>query len=280
VQLQVEAQPRDGHAGWCLSVRDTGRGLSGEQCTQLFEPFNRLGAECDGIEGTGIGLAIVHHLVQLMGGAIEVSSRPAEGSEFRVWLRGAAQAEAAAEQSPQASVVADDAASRAPLSVLYIEDNPLNVLLVEELLSRREHTRLRCAPDGKSGVAAAHEMRPDLVLIDMQLPISTVSKCCAGCAATARSARHAASRCLPTRWLTTWPAPAPPASTTTGPSRSTLPSFWVASTRWRHAVRSKASRAGPRARSSGCEPDQVEAVVDVAADHQRLAREFVDTPAA
>ena len=170
VQLQVEAQPRDGQPGWCLVVRDTGRGLSGEQCTRLFEPFNRLGAERDGIEGTGIGLAIVHHLVELMGGAIEVSSRPGEGSEFRVWLRSAALAEVAAHESPQRSVVSDEAASRAPLSVLYIEDNPLNVLLVEELLSRREHTRLRCAPDGKSGVAAAHEMRPDLVLIDMQLP--------------------------------------------------------------------------------------------------------------
>ena len=67
-------------------MRDTGRGLSPEQQAHLYEPFNRLGAEREGIEGRGIGLMTVHHLVRLMGGRLQHQSRVGEGSEFRVWL--------------------------------------------------------------------------------------------------------------------------------------------------------------------------------------------------
>ncbi|MCI1113989.1 ATP-binding protein, partial [Stenotrophomonas maltophilia] len=83
---QVQPVAAAGVAGWELAERDTGRGLSAEQQAHLFEPFNRLGAERDGIEGRGIGLVTVRQLVQVMGGRLHLQSRVGEGSEFRVWL--------------------------------------------------------------------------------------------------------------------------------------------------------------------------------------------------
>ncbi|CAG1017650.1 partial two-component system, NarL family, sensor histidine kinase EvgS, partial [Burkholderiaceae bacterium] len=149
-------------------VRDTGRGLTSAQLERLFEPFNRLGAERDGIEGTGIGLTIVRTLVQHMGGSVEVQSSAGEGSEFRVWLP-RSRTEAAPEPA------ASDPAGPPPegageLHVLYIEDNPVNVLLVRELVALRPQVRLHVATDGRSGIERAHDLRPGVVLIDLQLP--------------------------------------------------------------------------------------------------------------
>jgi PAS domain S-box-containing protein len=89
VRVRLLEQPRGGLPGWCLTVRDTGRGLSEQQRSRLFEPFNRLGVENEVVDGTGLGLALARQLVLLMGGQIEVDSRVGEGSEFRVWLRAA-----------------------------------------------------------------------------------------------------------------------------------------------------------------------------------------------
>jgi PAS domain S-box-containing protein len=159
----------DGGPGWELAVRDTGRGLSAEQQAHLYEPFNRLGAERDGIEGRGIGLMTVHHLVRLIGGRLQHSSRLGEGNEFRVWLPAAAQeAEApVVEVAPAASAAAPAADA---LSVLYVEDNAINVMVVRELVSLRPNITLHVAVDGRSGIDAALQHRPDLVLVDMQLP--------------------------------------------------------------------------------------------------------------
>ena len=158
----------DGVPGWELSVRDTGRGLSAEQQAHLYEPFNRLGAEREGIEGRGIGLMTVHHLVRLMGGRLQVRSRTGEGSDFLVWLPAAAPAELPPE--PAVDTVQAAAPQAAPLSMLYIEDNAVNVMLVQEMVTLRPNVTLRIAADGRSGVDAALAQRPDLVLVDMQLP--------------------------------------------------------------------------------------------------------------
>jgi PAS domain S-box-containing protein len=161
VELASRRVSRDGSAGWELAVRDTGRGLSGEQLAHLYEPFNRLGAERDGIEGRGIGLLTAHHLVQLMGGSLQVQSRLGEGSEFRVWLPEAA----AAPAPPRVHARAASA-----LTLLYVEDNAVNALLVRELLALRPGVALHVAADGCAGIEAARQHRPDLVLADMQLP--------------------------------------------------------------------------------------------------------------
>jgi hypothetical protein len=166
VRVQVEpARGDDGAAGWRLAVRDTGRGLAPEQMARLFEPFNRLGAERGPVEGHGLGLATTRQLVQRMGGRLEVRSVPGQGSEFAVWLPAAAGADAPA---PLPGPAPAGAGRR--LDVLYVEDNPVNVLVVAELLALRPGVRFASAADGRGGVAAALRDRPDLVLVDIHLP--------------------------------------------------------------------------------------------------------------
>jgi PAS domain S-box-containing protein len=147
-----------------LSVEDTGRGMTAEQLVHLFEPFNRLGNETENIAGTGIGLAVAKALVERMRGRIDVTSQPRVGSRFEVRLP-AAEPERA---TPAIAAAPNPQSPRGTL--LYIEDNPVNVLLVQELVRMRPGLRLESAVNGISGVAQAMALRPDLVLIDIQLP--------------------------------------------------------------------------------------------------------------
>ena len=160
-----------------LSVSDTGRGMSDEQQLHLFEPFNRLGAERAGIEGTGIGLAIAKSLVERMGGSVAVQSTAGAGSVFELRLIAAPTQAADHPHMPdeeQALLAAQGPVSAAGAArcrrVLYIEDNPVNALIITELLERRDDLTLEVAVDAASGVARARAWLPDLVLLDMQLP--------------------------------------------------------------------------------------------------------------
>ncbi len=172
-----------------LRVSDSGRGMDAEQLRHLFEPFNRLGRRSEGpdaIEGSGIGLAIVKALLERMGGSVQVQSEPGVGSVFELHLADAqqAQAEAAAAERAAAAIARSAAppapapgagvASPAPVPVratlLYIEDNPVNALIIGELLQRRPDLRLHVAEDGQRGVQQALAVQPQLVLLDMQLP--------------------------------------------------------------------------------------------------------------
>ena len=154
-----------------LRVADTGRGMSEQQMQQLFEPFNRLGAEREAVEGSGIGLAITKALVTRMGGTLSVRSTEGAGSVFELRL---AAAEPAPVQQPPArpatGSAATDPPARAVHQVLYIEDNPVNALIIGELMARRSDLALHVAVDGASGVAQAQALRPELILLDMQLP--------------------------------------------------------------------------------------------------------------
>jgi signal transduction histidine kinase/ActR/RegA family two-component response regulator len=152
-----------------IRVRDTGRGLSSEQMQRLFEPFNRLGAERENIEGTGIGLTIVRALVERMGGWVEVDSVVDEGSEFRIWLQPAPEASESTPAGESAAARPVEVALQ-DITVLYIEDNPVNVLLVQELVAMRKNVTLHIAVDGRSGIDRARELLPRAVLIDLQLP--------------------------------------------------------------------------------------------------------------
>jgi len=156
-EVRISTQ-REGNA-LLLCVSDTGRGLSAGQLDQLFEPFNRLGIESQNIEGTGIGLAIVKALVDRMQGSIRVSSSVGEGSVFEVRLP---------VDGLDAPIVQATSARKG--SILYIEDNPVNVLLVEELVSSRDDLRIVSVATGAEGVSQARALLPDLVLVDMQLP--------------------------------------------------------------------------------------------------------------
>ena len=154
-----------------ISVRDTGAGLSPEKLEQLFQPFNRLGQESSSEEGTGIGLVMSKRLVELMGGVIGVDSKVEVGSVF--WF------ELGAAVLPQITTEASkiDVLIEAPLqldttirTLLYIEDNPANMKLVEQLISRRPDLRLLTAIDGNLGIALARNNLPEVILMDINLP--------------------------------------------------------------------------------------------------------------
>ena len=173
-QVHVETLPRGAEV--LLRVTDTGRGMSDKQLRHLFEPFNRLGVDGDAIEGTGIGLAIVKTLAERMGGSVHVDSVLGQGSVFEVRLQAgelvlqAPPSEAAAaEQSAHAAVAHGPHRTRRH-QVLYVEDNPVNAIIIGELLARRHDLHLHVAVDGTSGVAQALAIKPDLILLDMQLP--------------------------------------------------------------------------------------------------------------
>jgi CheY-like chemotaxis protein/anti-sigma regulatory factor (Ser/Thr protein kinase) len=170
--VRVESHSAGGEA--TLSVSDSGRGLSSEQIASLFEPFNRFGVESEGIEGTGIGLTIVKSLVDGMGGRIEVESSPGRGTVFAVTLPAAATADPNEAEATEADTVSDILGATTPVersgTILYIEDNAVNVLLVEELVKTVGGVAIVAEPSGAAGVERALSLRPDLVLIDLQLP--------------------------------------------------------------------------------------------------------------
>jgi CheY-like chemotaxis protein/anti-sigma regulatory factor (Ser/Thr protein kinase) len=162
----------DGNA--MLTVRDTGHGLSAKQIDQLFQPFNRLGLESAQIEGTGIGLALSLKLTEQMGGRLEVSSEPGVGTEFRVTLPVATtQIDRTPDISVPLSELSESLRTRREDvrgSLLYVEDNPDNVSVVEQLLTLRPQVKLFTAPDGATARVLAAACQPDLILLDMRLP--------------------------------------------------------------------------------------------------------------
>jgi PAS domain S-box-containing protein len=176
----VEVDTRGSSAGWAeeassewaLVVRDSGRGMAADARQRIFEPFNRLGAELEGIAGTGIGLTIVRQLTERMGGRIEVDSEPGVGSEFRVWLPADQEdtRPAPLDELPVLSRPQPVGGAGQRLKLLCIEDNPANLLLVRELLALRPQFEFSSADCGRAGLALALQQRPDVILLDMQLP--------------------------------------------------------------------------------------------------------------
>ncbi len=154
-----------------ICVKDTGEGLTPDKLAQLFQPFNRLGQELNVGEGTGIGLVVSKQLIELMGGVIGVESTVGKGSVFWFEMNQAEEpqhtADAAARETPIPAQVSADTELR---TVLYVEDNPANLMLVEELITRRPNIRLLSARDGNRGVEIARESRPDVILMDINLP--------------------------------------------------------------------------------------------------------------
>ncbi len=150
-----------------IEVADSGIGISRDDLPRLFQPFERLSAKTGEVEGTGIGLALSRGLAELMGGSIWVTSEPGDGSVFTLRLP-VAQVVNRPEQSEPGS--ADVDAKRPPSTVLYIEDNPSNTVLVESALSLRPNIRLITAALGRAGLELAKEERPDLILLDLHLP--------------------------------------------------------------------------------------------------------------
>jgi signal transduction histidine kinase/CheY-like chemotaxis protein len=157
-----------------ISVRDSGPGLSAAQMEELFQPFNRLGQEAGTEEGTGIGLVVTKRLVELMNGSIGVTSTVGIGSVFWIELdrvapsASGAAADAGAEPSPAAAQ--EPRAASDGHTILYVEDNPANLKLVESIIALSPDLRLLSAPDAHLGIALARAHHPDLILMDVHLP--------------------------------------------------------------------------------------------------------------
>jgi PAS domain S-box-containing protein len=154
-----------------ISVQDTGAGLAPEQLAQLFQPFNRLGQEAASDEGTGIGLVVCKRLIEAMGGVIGVESAVGKGSVFWIELTLTAEERSAAGAAELVPVAQAPEQVGEPLrTLLYVEDNAANLMLVEEIVARRPDVRLLTARDGRRGIEIACASRPDVILMDISLP--------------------------------------------------------------------------------------------------------------
>ncbi|AQT60428.1 ATP-binding protein [Cellvibrio sp. PSBB023] len=153
-----------------ISVEDAGSGLAPEQIEQLFQPFNRLGQEANAEEGTGIGLVMTKRLVELMGGAIGLDSVVGQGCVFWVEMDLTnTRVQDVGEVSDEPTKIYRQTNEEQHL-LLYVEDNPANLMLVEDLIARRPDIKLITARDGLEGVALARSALPDMILMDINLP--------------------------------------------------------------------------------------------------------------
>jgi len=154
-----------------IGFTDTGAGLTPDKLAQLFQPFNRLGQEAGGVAGTGIGLIVTKRLTEMMGGVLGVESTPGTGSVFWCELNSTA--------APQLEIQSGEAhafirpqlqAGAPPRTLLYVEDNPANMELVEQLIARCPDIRMMTAVTGTLGIEVARNAQPTVILMDINLP--------------------------------------------------------------------------------------------------------------
>ena len=193
----------DGPDRASVVVTDTGPGISPGNLERIFVPFERLGAEQTGIEGTGIGLPLALALARAMGGQLTAASAVGEGSSFTVTLP----------RAPDMIPVHDDHAVPVPraapssqgsgtVRVLYIEDNPANIEVVSRFVKSRPAVHLQSARTGRAGLERASREVPDLVLLDLHLPDI------GGCEVLKRLKAEPATADIPVAILTAEAAPA------------------------------------------------------------------------
>jgi len=166
-QVTVQGSHNEQHAE--VRVVDTGIGLTIDQRQRLFVAFERLGARQSGVEGTGIGLALSRQLMLAMGGEIGADSVLDVGSTFWIRLPRAVQAANASRPGPT-SVLATPAPHAQQQRVLYVEDNPVNALLMRAMLARLPDIHLECTEEPLQAIELARTLRPQLLLLDVELP--------------------------------------------------------------------------------------------------------------
>lgn len=154
----------------CISIKDSGVGLPPDKLAQLFQPFNRLGQESGSEEGTGIGLVVTKKLVEMMGGTIGVESTVGVGSEFWIELMRDVTPQLATGNAVPAELAPQPKGAGVPRTLLYVEDNPANLMLVEQIIEGHPNVRMLSAHDGNLGIALARTHLPDVILMDINLP--------------------------------------------------------------------------------------------------------------
>ena len=152
-----------------LTVRDQGAGMTAQQQRDLFIPFRRLGDEPNATEGAGLGLVISRHLAERQGGSLDVASVPGQGTTVTIRIN----LDLADSVVPADFVATSSGASMLAGTagvIVYIEDEPVNILLMEQYVALCADVQLMVARDGASGLELAREWLPNLILLDMQLP--------------------------------------------------------------------------------------------------------------
>ncbi|MGD8177405.1 PAS domain-containing hybrid sensor histidine kinase/response regulator [Marinimicrobium sp. ARAG 43.8] len=158
-----------------ISVSDTGQGIPEDRQHEVFQPFNRLSAEYSKIEGSGVGLVITKQLVEMMGGKLAFESREGEGTEFWMdlplsteWnqdlVSPPSEEPEAFNQEPEALVLDQ------PRRILYVEDNPSNIRLMQQVVSRYPKLSLEVAEEAFLGIYKARSELPDVIILDINLP--------------------------------------------------------------------------------------------------------------
>lgn len=159
-----------------VNVTDTGPGIPQDRFEELFKPFERLGAETTEIEGTGIGLTICRRLVELMSGTIGVESTEGEGSTFWIELPASTSPDLAEKlensmtTEPTSSGHASSNTDHGPFSILYVEDNPTNIRLMEQIIDLVSNAELNSTYTAENALELIAENKPDLILMDINLP--------------------------------------------------------------------------------------------------------------
>ncbi len=164
VLLEVRQTPE----GVALSVHDTGVGIPEDRMSELFQPFSRLGRETSDVAGTGIGLAVSRRLAEAMDGRLECVSVAGQGSTFTLHLPLARPTAATITASPIPTGTL--ASLRAGATMLYVEDNPSNIALMRHVVAALGPIQLHVAENGHEGLALARDLRPDVILLDINLP--------------------------------------------------------------------------------------------------------------
>lgn len=153
-----------------INIKDTGNGLSAEQLKQLFQPFNRLGQEDGAEEGTGIGLVVTKQLVELMGGTIGVKSTEGVGCDFWIDLKRDVAPMLIDNNALSTELVPRLSGAGGTCSLLYVEDNSANLMLVQQIINDQPYLQMLSASDGHQGIELARTHRPDVILMDINLP--------------------------------------------------------------------------------------------------------------
>jgi len=173
-----------------IRVRDTGRAIPADRLAEVFTPFDRLGAEHEDIEGSGLGLALSRHLMELMAGTLTVESEAGVGSTFTAELP-------LAEESATAATVergversdGDPTVGMPAVRLLYMEDNVVNIKLLEHVLERRPAIVVEATMQGRLGIDLARHNLPDVIVLDLGLPDMTGEQVLAALKDDARTMR-------------------------------------------------------------------------------------------